>query len=99
MFISLKTLLHLPVYTESGTHLGRVHDLELDIDSHHVRHYIVEPRFFGKEYYLVTPVQIKSVTAEKIIVEDTIIKVEKSKEEKGGAPQPALGDISPSMQK
>ena len=95
MFISLKTLLHLPVHTESGVHLGRVHDLELDIDTHHVRHYVVEPRFFGKEFYLITPVQIKAVTAEKIIVEDTISKFEKTKAKREQPQQTALGNISP----
>lgn len=94
MYIDLKTLLHLPVFTESGVHLGRIHDLELDVDTHHVRHYIVEPGFFGKEYYLITPMQIKSITAEKIIVDDTVSKFQKSLLKKDVPPQTALGNIS-----
>jgi len=95
MFINLKTLLHLPVYTESGVHLGRIHDLEVEFDTHHVRRYIVEPRFFSKEYYLINPIQIKEITEEKIIVEDNVSKFEKGEEKKEKKARPALGGISP----
>ncbi len=74
MFINHQKLIHLPVFTESGTKLGHVYDLEIDLDTHQIRKYMVGPRFIGKETYLITPAQIKSITAEKMVVEDTITK-------------------------
>jgi sporulation protein YlmC with PRC-barrel domain len=72
MIIDFKQLIHLPVYTESGTKLGQIHDLDIDIAEHTIRRYIVEPKFFGKESYRIAPLQIKSITSEKIIVEDAV---------------------------
>jgi sporulation protein YlmC with PRC-barrel domain len=74
MYINHQKLIHLPVVTESGTKLGHVYDLEIDIETHQIRKYMVGPRFIGKETYLITPAQIKSITEEKMIVEDTITK-------------------------
>lgn len=73
MFIYQQKLIHLPVFTESGAKLGHIIDMEIDIEDHHVRKYIVG-KFLGKETYLITPVQIKSISEDKIIVEDTILK-------------------------
>lgn len=95
MLIDLKTLIHLPVFTESGVKLGTIHDLELDVDTHSVRSYSVEPKFFGKESYRIRPSQIKLITLEKIIVEDALLKEKEkeihNKEHKHG--KPALGGV------
>lgn len=87
--------MRLPVYTESGEHLGRVHDAEIDLDTHAVRKYVVAPRFIGRESYLITPVQIKAVTDKKIIVEDTILKDTGVSEAKPASPEPSLGGLMP----
>ncbi len=96
MFINLKTLLHLPVYTESGTHLGRIKDCELDTETHSVRCYMVEGNFFGNTHYVIMPIQIRAITADKIIVADAVSKLsDTAKESKKKMSQPALGGVAP----
>lgn len=76
MFIPWTQLTHLPVFTESGQKLGTVHDAEIDYELHTIRKYIVSHGIAGltKETFLVTPMQVISINAEKIIVADSIIK-------------------------
>ncbi len=76
MFIPWTQLSRLPVYTESGHKLGTIHDLEIDYELHSIHKYIVTHGITGltKETFLVTPMQIISVSAEKIVVADSIIK-------------------------
>ncbi len=85
MLINLHNLLHLPVFTESEIKLGKVHDLNLDIESHCVNSYIVRASLISKTY-LIKPSQIVSVGKEKIIVEDAVIKEEKEVKEKKTKP-------------
>lgn len=73
MFINEQTLIRLPVFTKAGEKLGHIIDIEIDIESHAVRKYLVGARF-KKDIYLVTPSQIISISEEKIMVEDTILK-------------------------
>lgn len=93
MFINLRALQHLPVITQSGKKLGQVHDVEIAIDTHHVRKYIVS-RFLGKEQYLITPAQVVRITETEMVVEDAIIKDSGTVPEKV-TPNPALGGLSP----
>lgn len=97
MYINHQKLMHLPVFTESGEKLGQIHDIEIDVETHHIRKYIIGPRFLGKETYLVTPAQIKSISSEKIVVEDTIIKDTGKISEKKVVP-PALDTLMPSIE-
>lgn len=95
MFIDWHTITHLPVYTESGQKLGSVREIEIDIETHSIRKYIVTHGFFtGKETFLITPLQVKSITAEKMVVEDTIIKASKPGGIATVAPDQALGGVT-----
>lgn len=96
MIISHQKLIHMPVYTQSGVKLGHIYDLEIDVETHHIRKYLIGPRFIGKETYLVTPAQILDITKDKIIVEDTIIK-ESEVEPKKAVTRPTLD--TPLMQR
>lgn len=89
-------MIHTPVFTQSGVKLGHIYDVEIDIETHHVRKYFIGPRFLGKETYLVTPVQIISITDQKIIVEDNIVK-ESDVEPKKSVTRPTLD--TPLMQR
>jgi sporulation protein YlmC with PRC-barrel domain len=73
MLITIKKLLNLPVITQSGSKLGGVRDIELDIDSHLVRAYHVGHKLPGMEKHLITPTQVVSITVEKMIVKDGIM--------------------------
>ena len=95
MQINIKKLLLLPVYTESGTRLGKVGDVVLDIDNHSVWHYVVHSGgLMSKDTYLVRPIQVKSITSEKMVVEESVTK-EPAKEKSLPAANPAksLGNI------
>lgn len=74
MLVGLKNLLHLPVETKSGSKLGKVVEINLDTDGHLVREYIVRPALFSQRTFLIRPVQVVAVTAEKMIVEDGVLK-------------------------
>lgn len=74
----LRDLLRLPVQTESGASLGRVSDVEIEPETASVRAYLVSPKFvkglFSSEQYLITPHQVISITAEKMVVRDGVIE-------------------------
>lgn len=88
--------MRLPVVTELGLKLGTIHDVEIDTETHQVRKYIVS-RFLGRETYHVAPAQIKKITAQEIVVEDTVIKVTQPKIERSLRP-PTLDPLSQSVQ-
>ena len=71
--INFQKLLRLPVYTESGSKLGRVYDLDLDIDTHNVMRYVIKANILSAKKYLIQNFQIKSISDDKIIVYDTTI--------------------------
>lgn len=73
MITTFEHLIRLPVVTESGHKLGHMYDVELDGETHAVRKYLVKQGVINKEEYLVAPLQIKSITAEQIIVEDGVL--------------------------
>jgi sporulation protein YlmC with PRC-barrel domain len=78
--ILAKNLIGLPVYTQSGTHLGKVADIELDVDGHTVTQYyvatgtVVHQLLTDKPDLIVNPAQVISITAEKMIVTDLLDK-------------------------
>lgn len=77
MKISIKKLFSLPVYTESGIYLGRVKDITADAESGHLLAYEVNNfwlLFGSKNNYLISHKEVKSITSDKIIVEDAVIK-------------------------
>jgi len=74
MLLSVKRLIGLPVYTQSRQKLGRVIDINLDIDSHDVFQYVVGRGIVDKDLYLVRPIQVISITAEEMVVDDAVGK-------------------------
>ena len=74
MIINLQQFLHLPVHTESGTKLGTVYDLEIDVDSHTILRYLVRPNFLSVKNFLVQRSQIKEIKATEIIVYDSEVQ-------------------------
>ncbi len=73
-----KTLLKLPVYTRSGTPLGRVVGFDFDVETHAIRRYRVKPRGLAARM-LRTPLlipheRVVSIDTEKMIVEDAVAK-------------------------
>ena len=94
MFIDWHTITHLPVFTASGQKLGNIREIEIDVENHQVRKYLVSHGFISKETFLVTPLQIRSITADRIIVDDAIIKAA-APGQADTPPSPALGSISP----
>lgn len=75
MIVNLHKLLDLPVYTESGIKLGKIFDVELDIENHLVLRYLVRPNFISMQHFLIQVTQVKEVTDEKIIVDDSVAPV------------------------
>ncbi len=74
MFINLHTLTHLQVLTESGVKLGRIYDINFEIDSQSVKSYAVRRNILDRSY-LIKPTQIISINLDKIVVEDSLIKI------------------------
>lgn len=79
MRISTDTLIGLPVETESGTNLGKVHSVVLDVEFSSVVHYGVRPlgiveEIMRREELLVAPSQVRSITEKKMVVDDALAK-------------------------
>lgn len=84
MRIRKREIINLPVYSESGQHLGRVVDFEFDSASHIILIYYVRSKDIIKELLqkelLVSKDQVLSIDQEKMVVEDnTILITEKKK--------------------
>lgn len=86
MITTFEHLMRLPVVTESGHKLGHMYDVELDGETHAVRKYLVKQGVINKEEYLVAPLQIKSITAEQITVEDSVYTTQSVAPNNGLAP-------------
>jgi len=74
-YISAHNLLTLPVYTASGTALGRVVDAELDPEDLHVERLKVQPGGLTgllHEHFLIHRTQIIRIEEKRIIVDDTM---------------------------
>jgi len=84
MLVNYKKLIKLPVITQSGESLGSVVDINLNIESHVVNDYIVEHGFLNREKYLIKPTQVVSINEDKMVVEDSVMRiVEKENLEEG----------------
>jgi len=96
MLINFKILSHLPVFTERGIKIGQIQDVEINIENHSIHSYLVEPKFFGKEKYWVSPSQIKEITSEKVIVDDAVsTTLSEENKFKKKTTTPVLGAIMP----
>lgn len=74
MRITYHHLRRLPVFTERGTSLGVVVDIELDVESHAVIAYLVQSgiRWLGRAHR-ISPSQVISITNDRMTVKDAVI--------------------------
>ncbi|MFA6908543.1 MAG: hypothetical protein WC289_01520 [Patescibacteria group bacterium] len=79
MMISRKQLMRLDVVTQSGQHVGRVVDLDIDVDTHAIcRYHIADstPMLPGipLRTLSVAPVQVISIDEHQMVIEDAFVK-------------------------
>ena len=81
MRINFQKLKSLPVETESGNLLGHIVNLEINLDTFGIEKCEVQDKkWIGTDQnFLIGVEQITKVTAEKVIVQDNIKKVEEKK--------------------
>ncbi len=79
MRIPYSQLKKLPVETRSGTVLGRVSDVVLDVEVQHIVQYEVKQSRLSTKKYVINREQVVSITAEKIIVEDAVVRQSKER--------------------
>lgn len=95
MTIDAKTLLGLPVETESGQPLGKVHSFELDPISHTIIQYEVRPHGIMKEILtndlLIHQSQVIGITKTKMVVDDSIAA--EAEKESGVSRAPAASSL------
>lgn len=77
MNLKKQDIINLPVYTQSGQHLGRVVDFELESNTQAIINYHVRGRDIIKELLssdlIINREQIISITKEQMIIEDSVI--------------------------
>lgn len=74
MQINVCSLLRLPVFTESGAYLGRVCDASLDLGNNLITKYKVRRGYFKRRTFFVSPSQVISISLEKMVVSDALLK-------------------------
>lgn len=93
MNLRKEQLIGLPVYTQSGQHLGKVADFEFDSSAHLIRCYFVKSRDIIKgllqNELSISREQVISISEEKMIVEDSIVSEAEIKKEAMKRPVPA----------
>ena len=79
MNLSFKNnLIGLPVETKLGLSVGKISDIELEAEGHRVSSYLVKtskvlPGFLSREL-AINPRQVVSLTDEKMVVDDNVVK-------------------------
>jgi len=73
-----KTLLKLPVFTKSGTRLGKVAGFDFDVETHGILRYRVRPKGLAasvlKHPMMIAREQVLSIDAERMVVDDNVAK-------------------------
>ena len=74
--LSFEAIIHLPVYTQSGTYLGRVADVLLDQEQMRVAQFVVRKQRLAvlSSELLIHRNQVISLNEEKMVVDDASIK-------------------------
>lgn len=73
----VQDILHLPVYTKSGDHLGKVTDVNIDPDDLRIVQLIVKSGValpIVSDEYVIHRQQVIAVSEDKIIVDDAAAK-------------------------
>lgn len=98
MVILVSNLKNLPVFTQSGLKLGQMVDFEIDAESQSILRYIVSRgKLVGRfqRPLLIHRQQVISISSEKMIVEDAVIKeMESARQVKETLPQTAASGVS-----
>ncbi len=78
-------LINLPVYTQSGEHLGKVADFVFQPDGQTIIQYHIKSGTLLRELLekelLVSREQVISITNERMVVEDSVITIRDTKKE------------------
>ncbi len=74
MLLSIKKIIGLPVETSDGTKIGKVADINLDIESHIVNSYAIKSGFISGENLIIRRTQVISINDKKMIIEDGAIR-------------------------
>jgi sporulation protein YlmC with PRC-barrel domain len=93
MSLKKNDLLNLPVYTQSGQHLGRICDFEFDPVAQAVVKYYVRSTGLIKELLhkelLINREQVVSISPEKMVVDDGVIPAGEAKKAPSSEAVPA----------
>lgn len=79
MRLTNKNLISLPVETKSGEKLGKIASFEIDSETHQIIWYCVKSLnpikdLVFQDQLIISPTQVISITAKKMVVEDGVIK-------------------------
>lgn len=94
MSLNSHTLLGLPVETRSGAPLGRVSGFTLDEASQSILSYEVKRGRILGDHLLVHRGQVLSLTEEKMVTEDAVVKEEARDTMRVKGAQPAAGSVA-----
>ncbi len=89
MTLNSKQLTNLPVFTESGTKIGKVSFIEINEKEHIVEKYAVKSSAFGQfvsAVLLISPRQVIEINSTKMIVEEDVVKIIKRKNKQKNTP-------------
>jgi sporulation protein YlmC with PRC-barrel domain len=92
MKIQSNDLINLPVYTQSGQHLGRIDSFDIDLETYTITHYYVKTgliKGLWHQQLVIAQSQVISISKEKMVVEDNIKKQPETELKKVGIATPA----------
>ena len=92
MKIQSNDLINLPVYTQSGQHLGRIDSFDIDLETHTITHYYVKTgliKGLWHQQLIIHKSQVISITEKKMVVEDNIKRQPEAELRKVGIATPA----------
>lgn len=97
MRCTAKQLLHLPVVTVQGIALGKVRDIEFDLETEIVRQYLVGGLW--KTQYRIAPSQVVRIEPRRMVVADTVVNEQITSEKSARSFNPQVGEaISPQQE-
>lgn len=74
MILNAKKIIGLPVETKDGEKIGKVVDINLDIESHIINSYAVKSGFIRNENLIIGRNQVRSIDDKKMVIEDSLIR-------------------------
>lgn len=89
MTLTSRQLINLPVFTESGTKIGKILYLELNEKEHLVEKYAIKTSSFIQlipVILLISPQQVVDINLEQVVVEDSIVKILQKKNKQKNKP-------------